>query len=266
MSPLAITPKHLILNLLMEAESPISSQSFIRICGLFEISENSARVTLARLSADGMLASPKRGLYSLGEHASTLAEDLAQWRGLEKKVVPWAGDWAAVFIGALGRADRTALRRRDRILQLAGYRELESGLMLRPNNMVGGVAQQRSRLYRLGLEQEALVVNIAELSDHAYGRAISLWNSAELQRQYQQGCEEMEQWIASAGNLEPQVAAKESFLLGDKILRLIAYDPMLPADMIDRAARRNYIDTMIRYDQIGKEIWAGLYQSFALEE
>ena len=171
-----------------------------------------------------------------------------------------------MFIGALGRADRTALRRRDRILQLAGYRELESGLLLRPNNMEGGVEQQRSRLYRLGLEKEALVVNIADLSDDAYGRAISLWDSTALQQQYQQGCDQMEQWIASAGNLEPQVAAKESFLLGDKILRVIAYDPMLPAEMIDRAARRRYIETMIRYDQIGKEVWAGLYQSFALEE
>lgn len=266
MSTLAITPKHLILNLLMEAENPISSQSFIRICGLFEITENSARVTLARLSADGMLASPKRGLYVLGENANSLAEDLSQWRGLEKKVLPWAGDWAAVFTGALGRADRTALRRRNRILQFAGYRELDSGLLLRPNNMVGGVEQQRSRLYRLGLEKEALVVNISDLSDDAHGRAISLWDSAALQRQYQQGCEEMEQWIANAGNLEPQVAARETFLLGDKILRVIAYDPMLPAEMIDRAARRRYIETMIRYDQIGKEAWAGLYQSFALEE
>lgn len=47
----------------------------------------------------------------------------------------WHGDHATIYGHALGRTDRTALVRRERALRLLGFRELEKGLYIRPNNI-----------------------------------------------------------------------------------------------------------------------------------
>lgn len=257
-----INPKHLILNLLMEADAPMSTQMFVQICAMFDITANSTRVSLARLSSDNMIQTSGRSLYRLGPGASRLAEDLAQWRTLEDKVCEWDGAWIAAFIGNLGRADRTALRRRTRILKLAGFEELETGLLVRPHNLVGGADQLRERLHYLGLEPQAMVFTLGDLEVAAQQRALQLWDTDELNRHYVEGAAEMERWMASADQLAPEVAARESFLIGDQTLRCIAYDPMLPKEMIDVTARRHYVETMVRYDQVGKAVWQQLYQTF----
>lgn len=259
----AVKPKHLILNLLAEAEAPIGSQQFIRIGQLFGITDNSIRVSLARLVSDNMLKTPSRGFYLLGSSASKLAEDLAQWRSLESKVCNWDGAWIGAFISVLGRADRTGLRRRTRVLQLAGFEQLETGLLVRPNNLMGGTSQLRERLYRLGLEPEAMIFSMAELGPEAQAKAMALWDTAGLHEHYVQGIKEMESWMASAHQLSPEAAARECFLIGDQVLRCIAYDPMLPEEMIDTQARRRYVETMVRYDQLGKEIWQQVYLNFS---
>ena len=91
------TPRKLILNLLLAAEgTPLSAADAVRACGFFGIRENSVRVALVRLSAEGLLTSAGRGAYQLGPGALNLAHVLASWRQAESLVRDWQGGWIMV--------------------------------------------------------------------------------------------------------------------------------------------------------------------------
>jgi len=245
----------------MAAQEPATSQTIIRIAQLFGIKENSARVSIARLVSDELLASPSRGVYQLAPKATRLSEDLADWRNIEDKIKPWDGSWIAVFIANLGRGNRTALRHRTRILQLAGFAELDQGLMVRPNNLVGGAGGVRDRLVKLGLEAEARVFTLSDLGEAGQQHAMNLWDSDALNARYLQGKKDMDDWLANMSGLKPQRAARESFVLGDTTLRHLAFDPLLPSEMVDTELRTQYIQTMAEYDRVGRGIWMKIYAS-----
>lgn len=260
----SVKPKHLILNFLLQAGQPINSQDLVRVAELFDITENHIRVSLARLQAEKLVETCGRGVYQLGPAASKLAEGLNQWRSLEDGLCDWDGSWIAVYIGSLGRTDRTALRRRVRILQLSGFQQFEPGLMVRPNNLLGAVSGLREKLYRQGLEPEALVFCLADTDAATEVRILALWDADALQKLYRDGVAQMCEWIASAGDLALNVAARESFLLGDEVLRNIVYDPLLPPEMVDVMARGEYLKAMMNFDQLGKQIWQQLYEQISI--
>src|SRR6218665_302661 len=110
---------------------------------LFGIRENGVRVALVRLAATGMIEAAGRGAYRLGANAAGLAEDVSTWRVAEARVGAWSGAWIAVYCGGLGRSNRAALSRRDRALEMLGFRELDHECFIRPDNLVGGVAAVR---------------------------------------------------------------------------------------------------------------------------
>lgn len=252
-------PRSLILNLLLAAEGePLSARDAIGACALFGLRENSVRVTLVRLAAAGLIEAAGRGAYRLGPNATGLAADVATWRTAETRVCDWAGAWIAVPVGALGRSDRVVLRARDRALALLGLRELERGLFVRPDNLVGGVAAVRERLYKLGLEREAAVFVARELDPVREQRARTLWDGAALTRGYQDMQGRLENWLARADELESEVAARESFLLGHDAIRQLVFDPLLPAPLVDTAARHAFTDTVRRFDRAGHLIWQQL--------
>ena len=122
-----INARHLILDLLLASDQhQVSVREAITACGIFAISENSVRVALVRLSADGLVQAAGRGHYRLGPQAMDLAGDVATWRSAEQRLSTWHGDWITVFTANLGRTNRTALKRRERALNMLGFRELFS--------------------------------------------------------------------------------------------------------------------------------------------
>jgi phenylacetic acid degradation operon negative regulatory protein len=139
--------KHLILDLLLAFDEALSAKDAIAACRLFGISENSVRVALARLSAEGLIEAAERATYRLSPTALELAGDIATWRTAEQRVRTWHGDYIAVFSAGLGRTDRTALRKRERALQLLGFRELHKGLHIRPDNIEDSILTRVNRLY-----------------------------------------------------------------------------------------------------------------------
>lgn len=252
-------PRSLILNLLLATEGdPLSARDAISSCALFGIRENSVRVTLVRLASAGLIEAAGRGAYRLGPNATGLAAEVATWRTAEQQVCAWNGDWIVVPVGALGRSDRVALRARDRALALLGLRELERGLFVRPDNLLGGVTAVRERLYKLGLEQEAAVFVAHDLDAGREQRARTLWDGEQLSRRYCDMRTRLEEWLAHAGELEPDVAARESFLLGNEAIRQLVFDPLLPAPLVDTEARRAFTETVHRFDRAGHVIWQQL--------
>jgi len=252
-------PRTLILNLLLAAQGqPLMARDAVASCELFGIRENSARVTLVRLSTAGLIEAAGRGAYRLGPNGTGLAAEVATWRDADRRVREWTGGWIAVHVGALGRSDRVALRARDRALALVGLRELDRGLHVRPDNLVGGVAAARERLYKLGLDPSAPVFVANDLDARRELRARKLWDGKALTKSYRDTRRRLADWLERVDEFEPQVAARESFLLGNKAIRQLVFDPLLPAPLVDVTERRSFVETVVRYDRAGRAIWRRL--------
>ncbi len=254
-----LTARNLILNTLLAAgDAGQSARQAIASCALFGISENSVRVALVRLAADGLIESTGRGCYRLGPGALALARDVATWRSAESRVRDWDGSWIAVHVAALGRSDRVALRTRNRALALLGLRELDPGLHVRPDNLVGGVEFVRMRLHGLGLEPAAAVFVASELDPDRDARARGLWDGKALDGNYRSTRRKLERWLDGADSLDPDVAAREAFLLGNDAIHLLVFDPLLPAPLVDVQERRAFAATVRRHDEAGRAIWRRL--------
>ena len=87
-----VNPKNLILDLMLAVgDKPMTARAAVLAGALFKISENSLRVTLARLSAAGLIEVAGRAAYRLGPAATDLAGEVAGWRRAEARLRPWHG-------------------------------------------------------------------------------------------------------------------------------------------------------------------------------
>lgn len=258
-----INPKHLILNLLRAAGGPFTSREAVGSCALFGIRENSVRVSLARLSAAGLIEAAGRGSYRLGPKAAALADDLSHWRTAEQRVCEWEGGWLMVSTGGLGRSDRTVLRQRERALALAGFRPLEPALFVRPDNLLGHAPAVRERLYKLGLDACAPVFCAHDLDAEREQTARRLWSGQRLNASYRATRLKLEAWMAEADELDTDVAARECYLLGHEAIRQLVFDPLLPTPLVDVHERRAFAETVQVYDRVGHAIWRKLLAQFS---
>ncbi|SFT97741.1 PaaX family transcriptional regulator C-terminal domain-containing protein [Pseudomonas marincola] len=254
------TAKSMILDLLVAAgDKPLLAREAVAACALFGISENSVRVALARLSAESLIKGAGRGSYKLGPNALQLSAELAAWQQAEQRMRPWAGDYLLVYAAALGRTDRTALRQRERALQMLGFCELQKGLYIRPNNIEDDIAAVRQRLLALGLEPQALVFTGNGFTDEELARIRILWDGAALTQRYQQLTHQLNEWLASAVDLEPEVRAREVFVLGSAAIRQVLFDPLLPEPFVDAQVRHAFVECAQNFVAEGRRIWLELF-------
>lgn len=255
----AANPRRFLLKLLFASEGQsLTIREMLAAGEVLGFSPNSLRVALVRLTSEGLIESCARGVYGLGPEAAPLADDAGHWRLGEQRVRPWTGEWIVVHTGGLARTDRTALRRRARVLELLGLREYARGLYLRPDNLTGGVKEVRARLRQLGLETEASVIVAREFEPAELERITKLWNGRALSRQYERMREQLETWLKRADDLETKVAAREVYRAGDQAIRTLIFDPLLPEPLVDVAARAAFTDTVLRFDDAGHRIWRAL--------
>ena len=249
-------PRELILKLLVGApKGSISARGAVAAGEIFGIRENSVRVALVRLAASGAIEASGRGAYRAGPRIADLAADVRGWRSAERRLREWSGAWLAVHAGGLLRSQRSAWRRCDRALRLLGFREIDRDLFIRPDNLSGGVASARDRLYKLGLAAEARVLLARDFDDAYEARARSLWNGARLTESYAKTRHRLERWLETMPELELESAARESFLIGNEAIRQFVFDPLLPDPLVDSRARRAFLDALLRFDRVGHSIW-----------
>ena len=258
-------PKNILLDLLLaQGGSALSVRECVAACGLFHISPNNVRVAVVRLSAEGLIEAAERGSYVLSAKAHELADEVAAWRQAERRLKPWQGGYLAVHCGALSRVNRSALRGRDRALQMLGFRELDWGLYVRPDNLADPLPTLRARLHTLGLEAEASVFVAQGFDAEREARIRKLWDTKTLNASYRKQAVRLEDWMQRAETLEPEAAARESFLLGGKAIREIVFDPLLPEPFVDVAARQAFMISTQHFDTFGKAIWRRLLQAAAM--
>jgi len=167
---------------------------------------------------------------------------------------------------AVPRSDRAALRRHERAMRLRGFRELQSGLWIRPANLRDSVAELRAHLRALGLHPAALVVGLQDLDDDARAKATTLWDTDAMIATYRELVDEM---IASKSKLERiplDTAAAESMVLGRDVIRHINLDPVLPEELMPQRALTNLIRVMSDYDSSARQIWRRFMRAHAPRE
>lgn len=257
------TPKKIILGLLLARRNqPLSAKVAIRACALFDLTENNVRVTLVRLSADGLIQSPKRGLYVLGPVAEKTALDVSGWRQASERLQAWNRGWIMLLTQPLlGSAERGDRKRWRSALSMLGMRELEAGVWLRPDNFRDGSEAVRERSVRLGLPRQALVFHASHMDDATQKRAEGLWDVHELEEGYREQTVFLKKWLSGWEQMDPEQAARESYLYGTTAIRRLVFDPWLPEEMVDSPARARYFETVREFDSTGQEIWRRVFKS-----
>lgn len=253
------TAKKIVLDLLLAVDpEPLAARDAVNACALFGVRESNVRVTLTRLCAEGHIESTERGCYRLGTSAHQLATEVAGWRRMAERIRPWHGDYIAVHTAELGRSDRTALRRRQRAIDMLGFRPLRRDLFVRPDNIDRDIHAVRRKLINLGLEAETPVFIAHGFSEADQQRMARLWDGEALNADYHATRQHLEAWLARHDTLDTNVAARESFLIGGEAIRKLVFDPLLPEPMVDVEARRRLLDTTLDFDRVGKRIWRTL--------
>lgn len=257
------TAKSLILDLLSTLEGhSMPVRALVTAAGLFRIEENSLRVALARLLADGTVERDERGEYRLGDRAQAVQQQVVSWRRLEDQVVAWRGGWIGVYSSGLARGSRAEVRRRGRALRFLGFRELEPGLALRPDNLVGGLAEVRRRLMSLGFAESAVSFAASALDPLSAARAASLWDSDSLVAEYRRSHTELAESEKRLETLSVAAAMVESFRLGGSVIRQLVYDPLLPERIVPAVERQALVSAMRRYDRIGHGYWRAFFREY----
>ena len=257
------TAKSLILDLLSTVgDGSMAVRALVAAGELFGIEDNAVRVALARMVAKGLVdAADDRASYRLGANASSVAAHVTSWRRIDGRVRPWTGGWVCVPTTALPTTDRSAQRRGQRALEFLGFRTLERGLGLRPDNLADGVAGVREQLYRLGLDPAVPVFGLHDLDEQRAERARALW-LADRSREYTVIIKRLRASLVRLPRLDSQEAMVESFLLGGEAIRVIVLDPLLPEELAPTAERKTLIELMRDYDKAGRAAWAPFMKRF----
>jgi phenylacetic acid degradation operon negative regulatory protein len=250
------TAKSLVLDLLSATSGePASVKRLVQACGLFDISENSVRVTIARLSSAGLIEAAGRGEYRLAEGAAELAREVSRWRTAEKRVRAYEGGYVAVLRGETARGDKALVVAANRALSLNGFAELRPRFFVRPDNLEGGVEALRDRLSTLGLEKGATLFRADDFDVSQRAAIASLWDGKALTASYRKSRQRLEAWLVREPALERDVAVREVFLLGAAAIRQVVYDPLLPAPLVDETERRAFVETVQCFDRVGRGLW-----------
>jgi phenylacetic acid degradation operon negative regulatory protein len=232
----------------------ISARRCVHWGRLFAIDPGAMRVALGRLVKSGLLRSVRRGQYAIGQRGLVLSQKARSWIFAEQRIGPWDGRWLLVHSAHLGRRDKRALRAGEQSLMLEGFAMLHPGLWCRPANYREAPSATRARLQALGLDCKA-VLSRADCLLSSSAAPEELWPQIQLETQYRKFTCEMQASMRRAGKGALDAMARETFLLGEAVIRQINSDPLLPESMIDYKARRKMHETMVAYDALGREVW-----------
>lgn len=258
----AMTARRLILSLLNAIGTRrMTAAQMVAAARAFDIEDAAMRMAATRLTKQGLIESPERGVYVSGKGARELRDQVRGWRDVRTRRTAWNGDWLAMPGGHLGRTDRKQLAARDRALRLYGFAEAEAGLWVRPANLALELEALRERLVALGLDKGAMLWRISQQASAEGVGFAALWDRDALQSGYREMTVAVEQSRARLDTLAPDAAAREALLLGQAAIRRINLDPLLPDAMVDTALFDRLVAAMDDYDRRGKQAWSAFYAS-----
>jgi phenylacetic acid degradation operon negative regulatory protein len=222
---------------------------------LFEHEPATIRVAAGRLVKQGFLVAQQRGHYTIGTTDKSINQLAATWRYSLGKVAQWNGGWLSVYTAHLGRTSKQSIRIRERAFRLTGFKALEKNLWCRPDNLMETADKTFTRLVDIGLEENAILMKVEHFNRNLATSPVSLWSPQQLEKTYGLLVSLMEKSAQRLSDFDVKQATRESFLIGEHVIRHINQDPLLPEEMVDVSARQTLLTTMIEYDRICHPIW-----------
>lgn len=263
LAPADVSARALVLSLLSgtSAGPHTTIARLVNAAALFGIEAATLRVAVTRLLKEGLLESPERGLYRPGPKARGLTRRVQDWQNVRSRLAPWRGDWLVALTHQLGRTDRKQVRARERALALSGYREAEAALWVRPANLARALAEHRTDLTDIGADEAITLLRVSATATPAVPDWPTLWSRSDLAAAYSSALAAMQESHARLPTLGKDAAARETFLIGQAVIRQINFDPLLPPELGDQQAFLAMVDAMQAYNKVGQKCWRDYYDS-----
>jgi phenylacetic acid degradation operon negative regulatory protein len=259
--PGQLTARELILALIDSSSSAtLSASYFIAAGALFDMDPGNLRVSLGRLVKDGSLRSVGRGLYQRASRDGALHSMVRRWAEVESTLTSWQGGWLGASVAHLSRKNRHQVKSWERAMRLCGFAPFQTGMWLRPANLLTPADELRGRLLELGFPDTGLLMDIVSITPLDTETLTALWPVQSLETGYRDNISRLTDSQALLDGLSSDAAARETLVVGRLVTRDILLDPLLPEQMIDTRLRSRMISSMQRYDQIGRAIWREFYQ------
>lgn len=256
LAPEDVSARALVLSLMSGTDA--APQTIARLIGaaaLFGIEAATLRVAVTRLLKEGLLESPDRGIYRPGPRARALTRRVQTWQTVRDRMTAWDGGWLIALTHDLGRTDRKQLRARERALALFGYREAGGAMWVRPANLAGALDDHRAELTGIGADEDITLLKVSGVAAPTAPDWPALWPPDDLARAYATALEAMQQSRARLSGLGKDEAARETLLVGQAVIRLINFDPLLPPELGPQAEFLRVVDAMRAYNDIGQKCW-----------
>ena len=222
---------------------------------LFDQKHTAIRVTAGRLVKETLLEKTGRGMYTIGSGGLALKTKANEWTTALSQIREWQGGWFGVHTAHLGKALRRNVRARERAFRLQGFKELVDGLWVRPDNLTYSAAQMYEKLCQLGLEPRAILLRSDRLHQSDLNDPLFLWSSDDLNAEYENSIELLQQSQQRLEGEALRTVARETFIIGEHVIRQINADPLLPAEHIDASKREDMVQAMMRYGEFCHPYW-----------
>jgi len=250
------TAKRLILSVLAQpnmASLPIGQ--LIAWGALFDQKPSAIRVTAGRLVAETLLEKTSRGMYTIGPGGLAMKNKAGEWATALSQIREWEGGWFGVHTAHLGKTLRRNVRARERAFRLLGFKELVSGLWVRPDNLNSSASEMHAKLCQFGVEPHMVLMRSDDLNQNGIENPLELWSSDELNASYGRAIDLLNQSQRRLARRDLHILIRESFVIGEHVIRQINADPLLPATHIDAASREDMVRAMTRYSNFCHPYW-----------
>jgi phenylacetic acid degradation operon negative regulatory protein len=251
-----VAARGLALGFLATAREAMRVADLVRRAAVMEVDGAAMRVALGRLCREGIVQQVERGSYAIGPAGAALDRRARGWATAAQRVRDWNGRWTIVLADQLGRSDRRRVRERERALLLYGFARAPAGLWVRPDNLADPLPDVAAQMRAIGLDPHATVLGeaLALAGEGAAWRR--LWPTDAIEASYRHWIAQIAASLERLSGLSHEVAARETLLLGQAVIRAINRDPLLPAALVDTCLRDELVAAMRRYDTVGKACWA----------
>jgi phenylacetic acid degradation operon negative regulatory protein len=156
---------------------------------------------------------------------------------------------------SINRIDQTALKNRQKSLYLFGFSQFEQDLYIRPNNLQISKEVLKKNLIDLGLSPKAYVFLASSFEKSSEDIVNQLWNVQSINANYIKTYEILKHWMIHQDDFDLEKKIIESYLLSNRSIRQILYDPYLPDQFINIEAQQNLIEIATRFELNYKQVW-----------
>ena len=249
-----ITPKNLILSMFHDSNlEQLPIRTLVEVGKIFGFSDNTVRVTMARLVKDNVLERDQRGLYSMTQRIDPYRRILDSWRLGEQRIKPWDGRWLCCHFSLVPPSQKKSVQK---ISAMAGFVEARPCLWVRPNNLNLELFRLRELFSRVESREPPLVFVAGEFDPQiAKAWRKSLWPVKKILQALEACRDRLEKSKKRLTSGPWKDALVETYLLGSEAVNLLITDPLLPDEIMDGSQRIWLTQSMLEYDALGKNIW-----------